>query len=509
MRTVLAGVCVSILLFSAACGDSASTGGAPAGGAGGAGAAASGGAPVTGGMGGQGGGGAAASGSVEADYCAPLAAQLCASAATCDCAEVSPSGSFDPAACEASFTAACLEAYGPVVTAVASGDAVVDPARAAACVAAIAAGTPACEAPRGTIPLGLCDAWFFSDAPLGAACDFPICAGGAGYCPAGDCVARPGAGDPCSGYECAPGLLCLDGACAAPGQDGDPCDVDDGCAPPLRCLAGACHALGGPSSACDTAADCALGLDCVGSACTAVDPTPCTDDASCGNQGLCVSLPRCAPLAAQGEGCLSDAHCDVGLYCDAGQCAPLPGDGQPCVNGTFCAPNLGCTTDFGDCAALPGDGQPCAFGPMGPVLCAGDLGCLAGTCGALPGDGEPCTIDNRCADPLGCDFTMSGSFCVAKKPVGGACQNDQVCDVGLHCDFTQGSCAADFAIGASCSVGNECGEVAVCLPDGSGGLACAPTPGLGEVCQFDCEPGLACRVDPAAAVCVAPICAAL
>ncbi len=513
LRALTPGSILLSLSIAIGCGDSTE---APLGGQGGAGGGGAGagvvGGEAQGGAGGQGGtaaegGAASTTGSVEDDYCVPLAELVCARAAGCDCAEISPTGAFDEAACVAGYTAECLQAYAPIDMAVQQGLAIVDADRAAACIDLVSSSTPSCERPRGTVPLGLCDAWFYSVTPIGEACSFPICAGGDGYCPEGSCVARPAAQDPCQGYECAPGLLCLDGTCAPPGGGGALCDADEGCVPPLRCLAGQCAALAEATEACTATSDCAVGLGCSGDVCTSTDPVPCDGDDSCGNQESCIAIPRCALTSGEGGACVQDAHCDGGLYCDAGSCTALPADTEPCALGTLCAPGLGCTSDFGDCAPLPGDGEPCAFGPMGPSACAEGLGCNVSTCGPLPELDEPCTVDNRCAAPLGCDFTAQGSFCVEKKPIGGDCQNDQVCADGLHCDFNQGTCAADFALATPCSIGNECGPVAVCLPNGGGQYVCSPTPGLGDACQFDCEAGLACRVNPASAVCVSPICA--
>lgn len=511
LQSATALVCLSVLT---ACGDSAAPGNAGGGGGQGgegAGAGASAGGATAGGhsAGGQGGGGAAPSGSVEDDYCAPLAAFVCGQAASCGCERITAGGQFDEASCVAGFAAQCLYFYGFVADAVATGDARVDPVLAAACVTELQNATPACEAPRAAILLGLCPTWFFSDEPIGATCSFPFCAGGSGFCPSGTCVARPTIGEPCDSFECAAGLLCLADVCTAPGVPGDSCSIDDECAPPLRCLVGQCQALGTADEACLDAGECAFGLACQGNQCASVDPIPCIGDASCGNQALCVSLPRCAPGGELGATCNQDAACQPALYCDGttSQCSALPGDGEACVNGTFCASGLGCTTDFGTCAPLPLDSELCAFGPMGPNECAPGLGCLVDTCGPLPLEGEPCTVDNRCADPLGCDFTPNGSVCVTRKLAGDACQNNQVCAAGLHCDFNAGSCAADFGLGAACPLGNECGPQAVCLPDGGSQLACAPIPGLGDICQLDCAPGLVCSVDPSNARCVAPICA--
>jgi hypothetical protein len=490
-----------------ACGDSGDgTTGAGASSTGGAGSG--GGATTTSTGGAGGGGGAAPRGSVQ-DYCAPLAELLCARASTCGCSAVTPSGTFDESGCVAAFTSECAEAYASVEAGIDAGVARVDAGRVAECLALVSTSTPTCEAPRGAITLGLCPAWFTGDDALGAPCTFPICGDGAGFCDQGTCVPRPGSGDACDGLECAPGLLCLDGQCGAPGAASDACATDDACAPPLRCVAGACAALGGAGDACDDDAGCSVGLVCGTAGCEPAAPPPCASDVACGNLSSCVTIPRCATPASAGGACTVDEGCAPGNWCDAGQCAALPGDGQPCANGAKCAAGLACATDFGDCAPLPGDGAPCAFGPMGPNQCASGLGCLVDTCGPMPGAGEACTIDNRCAAPLACDFTPQGSVCVTKKPAGGACQNDQVCDTGLHCDYVVGTCAADHATGAPCKLGNECGASAVCLPSDGLGLACAPMPALGDPCLFDCEAGLFCQATAADAVCVPGLCGAL
>lgn len=447
-------------------------------------------------------------GSLTADYCAPLAALICARAASCGCGAVLPSGAFDEAACAAAYTGKCVEAYGPIVDAVDAGLARVDGQRAADCVALLAASTPGCERPRGTIPLGLCPAWFTSDDPLGAPCAFPICADGAGYCDGGTCVARPTSGA-CSGYECAQGTLCLDGMCQAPGAANATCAIDDACAPPLRCVDGACVALGATGATCDDQASCAVGLSCPGGQCVDAPPMPCSDVAVCGNQEVCAHVRSCAPLGAAGADCETNEGCAADLGCDnlSMTCVALPPSGSPCLNGASCASGSACSFATSACGPLPASGEPCAMDARGPFVCASGLGCLTNNlCGPLPTAGQECAGLNRCAPGLGCDFTPNGSICVDKKAAGGACQNDLVCAQGLHCDFDVGACAADQGLGTPCKNGNECGPAAVCLPGSGGAFECSPTPTAGQGCQFDCAPGLQCIADPAKAFCASPIC---
>src|SRR4051812_32308333 len=112
-----------------------------------------GGAPTsTSGTGGTGG----ASASLEETYCAPLAALVCHRAFTCGCGALLPSGSLDEAACSAAYTQKCLEAYAPLASALAAGEARLLPEAAAACVSLVDASTPGCERPRGTVTQAMC-----------------------------------------------------------------------------------------------------------------------------------------------------------------------------------------------------------------------------------------------------------------------------------------------------------------------------------------------------------------
>ncbi|NUP10400.1 MAG: hypothetical protein HOW73_30490 [Polyangiaceae bacterium] len=508
-----------LVVSGVGCGDSGDGGaggtGAAEGGQGGEGGDGGAGAsPTTGGGGAGGGGGSVEPGSLEEDYCAPLAALVCADAAQCGCEAVTPSGRFDEALCVAGYTAKCLEAYAPVVAAIEAGEAYVSAEDAAACIALVGASTPSCERPRGTVALGLCPAWFASDVLIGDPCTFPICADGAGFCAEGTCVERPSEGDACQSLECAPGLLCLDGECHAPLEDGQSCAVDDQCTPPSRCIQGVCGTPGTEGASCVDATGCVQGLVCDNDVCSLPGPPPCAGHETCGSAALCANVPICLDRGGAGAPCTNDDACAESFHCDGAleECVALPVAGEPCVNGTFCAPGLACTTDNGDCVAAPGAGEPCGFGPMGPAVCADDLGCdpIAGSCGPMPGEGEPCTVDNRCDAGLGCDFTPNGSICVALKSAGETCQNDLVCTSGLHCDFGAGQCTGDFALGDPCSVGNECGPAATCMPDAGGTFVCSKIPAQGEACVLEClSSDLYCGVDPANAVCVGAICAEL
>ena len=457
----------------------------------------------------SGGAGGAPSGSLESDYCVPLASLVCKRLVSCGCGFVLPSGALDEAACVASYTARCLEAYAPIAASVSAGKAHILADAAHACIALLDASTPGCERPRGSVAQALCPTWFTADTPLGGACDFPICAGGKGVCESASCAPRPVSGEPCAqGGVCAEGLLCIAGACAAPEPKGGPCAIDDACSPPLRCVEGACAPSSPSGGACTDVSACALGLVCESDVCTDRPPGPCGAAAPCGSSTTCAAPRLCEPKGTSGAPCDQDEACEAGFYCDPAttQCVEAPPLGQPCANGILCGPGLACDNDNGNCAPLPGDGQPCAFGPSGPAVCQDGLGCNEGTCGALPGDGQPCTVDSRCATGLGCDFAANGSFCVPLKDAGGACQTDRTCKLGLFCDYSKNECALARPPGAPCKDGNECGPTGSCMPGNGGAFECAPLPGAAQRCLFDCQSGLHCTASVAASICLPDVC---
>lgn len=491
----------ALLTTSLGCGDGDSTSGTTTGGTGGA--------STTTATAGAGGTGGAPSGSLEADYCAPLAAFVCARLASCGCGFVLPSGALDEAACKSSYTARCLEAYAPVAAAVSAGTARILPDAAHACVELLDASTPACERPRGSVAQALCPTWLTADTPLGAPCEFPICATGKGLCVNAVCEPKPPEGQPCGqGGICAEGLLCVSGACASPAKEGASCDGNDACAPPLRCVASVCASLHPAGGDCADASACALGLTCDTPSCAERPEGPCLNSAPCGNLTSCAAARACKQKGTAGADCDQDEACAPGFYCDIATalCVEGPAQGLPCVNSVLCGPGLACETDNGNCIPPPGDGQPCAFGPMGPFVCQDGLGCNNGTCGPLPGDGQPCTIDSRCATGLGCDFTANGSFCVPLKAEGGSCQTDRTCQSGLFCDYSKNQCAPARPTGAPCKDGNECGATGSCMPDGGGAFRCAPLPSLGERCLFDCAAGQHCAPDQATSICLPDVC---
>jgi len=170
------------------------------------------------------------------------------------------------------------------------------------------------------------------------------------------------------GWECAPGLACLDadpdagrrGACGTPRGPGEPCrppvhDATGDCATSLYCD-GTCHARGGSGDACGAGLDlCSTGLWCV----------PLPDR----------SGSRCGGLPGAGEACLSPYFCADGTYCDASRaCVSHRRAGEACAAATECASTV---CESGTCTPLRADGEAC----VGALQCA-SRDCRDGRCRA-------------------------------------------------------------------------------------------------------------------------------
>lgn len=456
---------------------------------------------------------------IAVEFCVPLATVQCEAAVACGCADPfadPPGAPADLDACVTSESHRCLETLGPLADLIDAGVLHVVPERAAACREALAGAAVPCEELQPLTTALWCRGVFSLAADIGDPCDGDICAEGLGWCDAGSCAPLPEQGQPCQGL-CAAGLLCAPGGvCAPPAKGGDACTPEGlPCAPPHHCIGGTCRAAVPVGEACEQESDCAPGLTCTDAVCAEV-PAACEPESPCGAEALCFGVPirQCAEKLAETTPCQSDEVCIAGTYCsdETETCTPLPGDGEPCAKGILCAEGLACAGDFSACGPLPGLGAPCGFGLFGPILCAGELGCIDGTCSPLPGPDQPCTLDNRCDDldldgdgqggDLGCDFQVSGSFCVARRDAGGICQNDLVCKDGLFCDFATLECSPVYETGVACSLGNECGPVGSCIPNDVGDFACQPLGSApGDPCFLECGGDLWCDFHLEAASC--------
>lgn len=296
------------------------------------------------------------------------------------------------------------------------------------------------------------------------------------------------------GGGCAPGLLCLGGACVTPcdPKGGDACggaacrDVSAEVGLPAGGL-GVCDSVCG-DGACDGGETCAACPDDCPCAAVCGDGA-CTGDESCTDcAGDCGACPACGDGACNGdEGC---AACPV----DCGACACGDGactTGETCATcpadcAGFCACGDGVCDPDESCQSCPGDCGACACGngscDVGEdcALCPGDCSCACGDgtceagedCGGCPadcgacdcGDGA-CNGGESCADcPDDCGFCLCGD---------GACQASETCGI---CPADCGGCVCGDG---TCAQGESCSE----CPADCGECVCGDgVCSLGETC---------------------------
>jgi hypothetical protein len=186
------------------------------------------------------------------------------------------------------------------------------------------------------------------------------CSGGEANGACGICLRQVGLGAPCTGIECADGLICSASArgstsyvCSKPVSAGEPCFDSNVCPSNTACgsTTGTCDPLPGGGEACDTMnmfcdfskslflCDPYLGV-CEAPAGTA------QPDQACGwltatspyleCNGLCVLNPgsnagTCFSELAQGQACSSADLCGYNLQCAGGVCVAI---GPTACNGT-------------------------------------------------------------------------------------------------------------------------------------------------------------------------------
>jgi hypothetical protein len=215
---------------------------------------------------------------------------------------------------------------------------------------------------------------------------------------------------------------------------GRACDSDDVCAGEARCdtdgqCPGACVALGNEGAACDGNATCADGLECVGS-----EPAFCTRrlaaGATCSTDGL-------GTTCQAGTLCQATAEGNVCITMDQ---AFSRGLDEACGNGIGCKDGLACELVFaggtagGVCIEPVAAGGACSTTTIPESCLPGfDCGETSHLCEPLPAVNEACTVD--CASGLVC----SGGRCGARKDVGEACTGASQCWSG---SCLAGTCAA-------------------------------------------------------------------
>ncbi len=265
-------------------------------------------------------------------------------------------------------------------------------------------------------------------------------------------------GEDCDGLDsqasdCAQGLVCHLGTCAAPCdslggrtlgercRQGEFAEPFDDCAPGLFCSweTGTCLASAGQGESCAFSA-CGPGLTCtwpnetcelaaaVGEDC---EERQCAHGLYCDWSGPNQSF--CRAYAQQGEQCF-ETPCDDGLWCDdSNVCVGPPEEGQLCLFGSICEEGLVCSNfdGSGTCLAPPEAGSPCLQGtcatgtwcdtsadPMGP-----------GTCTVAQPVGEMCAGHSQCES----NYCPNG-FCWEAPLLGEPCDEALICAAGLVCN---------------------------------------------------------------------------
>lgn len=298
---------------------------------------------------------------------------------------------------------------------------------------------------------------------------------------------------------CPPGTPCEDDAICDDGlfcNGLEFCDLDT-----MTCAAGAdpCEGL--------------LGCDEDGDYCIECDAeTPCVDDEDLCTvddcvDGLCPYTPVdcgdnvCDPNTGECIGCVDDADCDDGLFCNGAEFC----EDSECVDGMApCDPVTEvCDEDTGTCVVIDlCDGVVCDNGDFcdGEETCDPDTGlCVDGTdpCeGAVDCDEDTdeciwCTVAADCDDADLCtDDACDAGVCV-NTPVD--CDNGLFCDGVETCDELTGLCVdgddpCDPLIEGCDDVLNVCTDLIVCTVD-----ADCPDDGLFCTAAWVCVAGF-CEV---------------
>ncbi len=456
-------------------------------------------------------------------FCKPWAAMACKRALGCGCT-TPKDGALTDKLCTPYMEVSCLDDMKKLNDFLAPGVLSLDVAKAEQCVAWIDTTLQGCiMASKGALRPGPCyDMMVQVPGPAGeCAAGNLACADGSG-CVGKKCgVVRLPDGSACSSDGQCQSLLCDSdtSTCMGMAKVGGACSYQDSCPPATGCVGGVCVEAKKLGDACAASDEipCGIGLVCSSGKCASV-PKSCTAPDQCGQANACLGTVynQCQPRLGLGKACTQDGECQADLWCDpaAKLCTAKPAIGSPCANGVLCAPGAVCQETPQTCVAMPGDGQACGMGENGPFLCGPGLVCKADAfiCGPPPAAGANCNNHANCSvsagkdkDALVCAFGPTGSQCVAKQPVGTHCEND-ICQDGAFCNFATLACTANFATGTPCKDGNECGTQGSCVPDKTGTLRCAPMPGQGQDCLFDCQSGLYCSKGVTGGTCQPPIC---
>lgn len=363
------------------------------------------------------------------------------------------------------------------VAVIARGDAILDRAAVAECLAYLASFEGCFENLDWVWRRPPCIDMLEGTRPPGSACatDGDWC-DPSGYCDPCTtvCTRRWLLGESCEGRGwCAHGLQCDEGVCRPIDTDhsralGEPCVYDEECPVGALCTPDGCSAL--PTATelgepCFAGWWCSEGQWCVsgsGVARTCEAPRPeggrCVGERSC-ETGLACVRGICRPRSGPGEPCDYPYQCRPDApYCVAGTCR-ADADGMTCPGGAATAWFLesypaGCPDGYGCVGAEPFMAGECrrlvALGAAceGHTQCPASSRCHEGLCRAVSAPGDPCDAERICPDLFGC----AAGRCIPSPAVGERCTDDLPCFRGA----CRGGVCALLALGEPCSEGSLC-----------------------------------------------------
>lgn len=199
-----------------------------------------------------------------------------------------------------------------------------------------------------------------------------------GWCDQGTCLERRSVDEPCTdGTECESFLCDRDTqVCLAIPGPGDDC-VGFECQDGGRCWEDTCQEPQPVGSACDVTAQCARGLRCVEQSCVQIllPGEPCTDTDHCARGTGCID-GRCRPLPDVGEACERPTGCLRGI-CEDGTCVNQAA-GETCPVNTYPSDLFDPCGDVATCVDTDGR-QECVTDLSQGQACGGSVSAVCST----------------------------------------------------------------------------------------------------------------------------------
>uniref|UniRef100_A0A6C0BPL4 Uncharacterized protein n=1 Tax=viral metagenome TaxID=1070528 RepID=A0A6C0BPL4_9ZZZZ len=215
--------------------------------------------------------------------------------------------------------------------------------------------------------------------------------------------------------------------------------------------------------------------DTYGPDCLPCATDPCTEDASCCQEGiLCSDEGTCvACLSETNSGCSDLRPCCPGLKCFDGTCLEcLDEGGSGCQHPDDCCNDLICSA-AGTCVNGLPEGDPC-----NQENCAKGLRCLDGVCTPCAFmSGSPCSIPQDCCPDMTCHvgqcWVPLGSRCSEQQGCmePSTCGPDNICcyEAGLPCEESKECCGNLACEGNKCcnTLDGPCTRDTDCCDGGS------------------------------------------